>query len=418
MASYCFRFINKICTRLARTTSSKSGVSFFSVCQSLLCHDSPSSKEISASEIANSKLCLIFLIQTAYFKSELQQLARTGKLSSKSPLLSLNPMIQNHLLRVGGRLSHSLLEEDAKHPLILPADCHLTTLFIRDAHHRTLHGGVQLTLATLRRQYWIVKGRAAVKKVIRSCIVCTRHAARVPTQLMGELPKARVGHSSPFERASVDYAGPINVRLTKIRGKGTMKGYIAIFICMATRAVHIEVVEDYTSEAFIAAFHRFTARRGFCKELYSDQGTNFVGADAQLKQMIVASSSYSTQIVKSLAQEGTTWIFNPPSAPYFGRIWEAAVKSAKHHFRRFIGEQVQTFSELATLMCRIEACLNSRPLTALTDDPSDLDFLSPSHFLIQHSSFLVPERDATNVNIPPGKRWLLISQLAQHFWRR
>ena len=214
--------------------------------------------------------------------SELQQLARTGKLSSKSPLLSLNPMIQNHLLRVGGRLSHSLLEEDVKHPLILPADCHLTTLLIRDAHHRSLHGGVQLTLATLRRQYWIVKGRSAVKKVIRACLTCLRHAARVPTQLMGELPKARVRHSLPFERAGVDYVGPINVRLSKTRGKGRLKGYIAIFVCMATRAVHIEVVEDYTSEAFIAAFHRFTVRRGFCKELYSDQGTNFVGADAQL----------------------------------------------------------------------------------------------------------------------------------------
>ena len=117
MASYCFPFINRICLKLVRTKSSSSGVSFLFVCQSLLCHDSPSLKEISASEIANSKLCLIYLIQTAYFKSELQQLAITGKLSSKSPLLSLNPAIQNHLLRIGGRLVHSLLEEDAKHPL-------------------------------------------------------------------------------------------------------------------------------------------------------------------------------------------------------------------------------------------------------------------------------------------------------------
>ena len=121
-------------------------------------------------EIGNSKLCLMDLIQTAYFKSELQQLARTGKLSSKNPLLSLNPLIQNHLLRAGGRLSHSLLEEDAKHPLILRAKWHFTTLIISDAHQRTLHGRVQLTLATLRRQYWTVKGRAEVKKVIRACI--------------------------------------------------------------------------------------------------------------------------------------------------------------------------------------------------------------------------------------------------------
>ena len=128
-------------------------------------------------------------------------------------------MIQNHLLRVGGRLSHSILEEDAKHPLILPADSHFTTLLIRDAHRRTLHGSIQLTLATFRRQYWIVKGRSAVKKVIRACLTCSRHAARVPTQLMGELPKAQVRPSLPFERACVDYAGPVNVRLTKTRGK-------------------------------------------------------------------------------------------------------------------------------------------------------------------------------------------------------
>ena len=130
-------------------------------------------------------------------------------------------MIQNHLLRVGGRLSHSLLEEDAKHPFILPADCHFTTLLIEDAHQRTLHGGVQLTLATLRRQYWIVKGGSAVKKVIRACTTCSRYAARVPSQLMGELPKSRVRHSSPFECSGVDYAGPIHLRLTKTRGKDT-----------------------------------------------------------------------------------------------------------------------------------------------------------------------------------------------------
>ena len=123
-------------------------------------------------------------------------------------------MIQNHLLRVGGRLSHSLLAEDVKHPLILPAKCHFTTLIISDAHQRTLHGGVQLTLATLRDQYWIVKRRAEVKRVIRACITCTRHAARVPIQLMGELPKARVRQSSPSERTGVDYAGPIHLRLT------------------------------------------------------------------------------------------------------------------------------------------------------------------------------------------------------------
>ena len=123
-----------------RTTSSNSGVTFFTALQSRLCQHTPTSEEISASEIESTRLCLIYLVQTAYFKLELHQLQRKGKLSSKSTLLPLNPMIQNHLLRVGGRHSHSLLEEDAKHPLILPPDCQFTTLIIRDAHHRTLHG--------------------------------------------------------------------------------------------------------------------------------------------------------------------------------------------------------------------------------------------------------------------------------------
>ena len=127
---------------------------------------------------------------------------------------------------------------------------------------------------------------------------------------------------------------------------------------MATKAVHIEVVEDYTSEAFIAAFHRFTACPSFCKELFSGQGTSFIGADTLLKQMVSSSSSNSTQIVNSLVQEGTSWIFNPPSAPHFGGIWEAAVKSVKHHMRRVIGEQVLTFSELATLICRLTFTLS------------------------------------------------------------
>ena len=173
---------------------------------------------------------------------------------------------------------------------------------------------------------------------------------------------------------------------------------------MATRAVHIEEVQDYSSEAFIAAFHRFTARPKHYKELYSVQGTNFVGASAQLRQMVDASSAFSSRIVQSLTHEGTSWIFNPASATHFGGIWEAAVKSAKHHLRRIIGDQALTFSELATLMCRIEACLNSRHLTALTDDPSDLDFLSPSYFLTQRSSFIVPEGDVTNDNVPSEKR--------------
>ena len=190
---------------------------------------------------------------------------------------------------------------------------------------------------------------------------------------------------------------------------------------MSTRAVHLEVAEDYSSEAFLSAFHRFTARRGHCAELFSDCGTNFVGADKQLREMFTEASVQYQQITYSLSHESTTWTFNPPSAPHFGGLWglwEAAVKSAKRHLRRVIGEQILTFVEYSTLLCRIEACLNSRPLTPLSDDASELCPLTPAHFLIQRCSFLVPEPEASTSKVSLSKRWELVTQLSQHFWRR
>ena len=199
------------------------------------------------------------LTQKTYFQFEYALLSAGKRLSCSNPMVGLNLIVITHLIRVGGRLRHRLSNENAKHPVILSHSSALTTLPIKRAHLLTLHGGTQLTLATLRQQVWIMRARTEVKKVIGSCLQCARYAAKTATQLMGELPPARVRPSPPFFSSDVDYAGPISVRLTKSRGKGTLKGYICVFVCMSTRAVHLEIVEDYTSEAFIAAFHRFTS---------------------------------------------------------------------------------------------------------------------------------------------------------------
>ena len=283
-----------------------------------------------------------------------------------------------------------------------------------------MHGGPQATLATLRLTHWIVKGRYCVKDIIKKCLVCRRYSKRTCQQLMGFLPSDRTNPSKPFQvgYAGVDYAGPIKVRLSKCRGPGTLKGYIAIFVCFATHAIHIEIVEDYSGESFVAAFHRFTARRGHCTDLYSDQGTTFVGADSELKALFEAIQNQSTKIYNDLRASNTNWHFNPPGAPHFGGLWEAAVKSAKYHLIRVIGEKVPTFVELSTVLCRIEAILNSRPLMALTDDVNDLEILTPAHFLISRPSFLVPEPDLTLEKIPLGNRCQLYSQMVQHFWDR
>ncbi|XP_033228807.1 uncharacterized protein LOC117180417 [Belonocnema kinseyi] len=205
------------------------------------------------------------------------------QISKNSTLIKLTPFFDGQLLRVGGRLKHSLLTYDKKHPLILPLESILTTRIIRNCHLRCLHGGVQLILGTLRQSYWILRGRNLVRSLIHRCIPCVRNRGNTQQQLTSDLSSIRI---TPPERAFmntvVDYAGPINVRTSKGRGHHSHKAWICIFVCCASRSVHLYLVSDYTAEAFIAAYIRFISRRGLCRTLSSDEGTNFVGADCQI----------------------------------------------------------------------------------------------------------------------------------------
>lgn len=135
---------------------------------------------------------------------------------------------------------------------------------------------------------------------------------------MGQLPTARVVLTRLFYNTGPDYAGPINLKTWRGRAARSYKGYLAIFVCLATSAIHIEVVTDYTADAFIAAYKRFTGRRGICATLQSDCGTNFVGADAELRRLFNSSSQELQHLASLLANDNTKWIFNPPSAPHFG----------------------------------------------------------------------------------------------------
>lgn len=175
------------------------------------------------------------------------------------------------------------------------------------------------------------------------------------------------------------------------RGAKTYKGYLVIFVCFATSALHLEAATDYSTDGFLAAYRRFIGRRGSCSSITSDCGTNFIGADKELQRMFGSASRELKELAKIIANDGTQWKFNPPATPHFGGKWEAAVKSTKFHLRRVIGDTVLTYEELATLLSQIEAVLNSRPLCAMSEDPTDLVPLTPGHFLIGDAMNAVPE---------------------------
>ena len=219
---------------------------------------------------------VIRVSQRHFFKEEIDTLEKGKLLRKSSSLRSLNPFLSpDGILRVGGRLQHSSITYDEKHPAIIPKDSHLASLLIRDAHIRTLHGGAQLVQSTLRQKYWIIHYRSLIRASIRNCIKCLRFQGQVQQQLMAPLPAVRLHPARPFTYTGVDYAGPFNTRAYRGRGHTSFKSYVAVFVCMVTRAVHLELVSDYTTRTFLAAFRRFTSRRGMCHTVYSDHGTTF-----------------------------------------------------------------------------------------------------------------------------------------------
>ncbi|GFU58838.1 uncharacterized protein TNCV_4840171 [Trichonephila clavipes] len=232
---------------------------------------------------------------------------------------------------------------------------------------------------------------------------------------MGNLPANRLSAGRAFLNVGIDFGGPFITKPNVSRSKVKLKSYLALFICMATKAVHLEVVSDLSADAFLAAFRRFISRRGKPTNMFSDNATNFKGASSYLKEQLKLIKSVEVQ--NFVTQESITWHFIPPTAAHIGGLWEAGIKSTKQLLIKTMKSAVLNFEELVTLVTQIEACLNSRPLTPLSNDPQDLQPLTPGHFLIGAPMASFPEE----VPSQPAclkKRWNLIQHLRSQFWRR
>ncbi|XP_063636142.1 uncharacterized protein LOC134806751 [Cydia splendana] len=307
---------------------------------------------LTVAELLTAEKVIVKHIQHYDFPDEIRKLRATKTVSTKSNILKLNPFLDdNDVLRVGGRLNNSSLHDYTKHPMIIAKNSRLTELLVKRAHLENLHGGPKLTLVHLRDKYWIVGGYQAVKKYLHQCVTCRRFNAAQQQQIMADLPRPRVTPSRPFLHTGIDFTGFVDIKANKGRGIKTLKAYIAVFVCLATKAVHLELVSELSSSAFLAAFRRFCARRGAPKDMYSDNGTNFVAANRQLqKEHKEILQSMDTTVINCLTDKGTTWHFNAPAWPSAGGLWEASVKSTKYHLKRVIGEQKLTYEEFSTLL--------------------------------------------------------------------
>ena len=375
---------------------------------------------LTVEELRISEQAILRNIQQKEFSKDYAELEKTGKLGARSKLLSLNAfMDENGLIRVGGRLQSSGWSHEEKHPIVILKYNWVTKLIVRGEHERLLHANQQLLMSSLRKNFWILGLRDVTRQCIHSCVKCYRFRAKGREQLMGSLPEARLKGERAFLRTGVDYAGPLTIKSWTGRGSRSHKCYVALFVCLATRAIHLELVSDLTTGAFLAALKRFLARRGRILELHSDCGTNFIGATAELRKMLQeALLDKREEIQQEIMNEGIDWKFIPPGSPHFGGIWEAGVKSMKYHLRRIVGNQALTFEDLSTVLTQIVAVLNSRPLSPLTNMPDDLHVLTPGHFLIGESPTAVPKPTYTSIPINRLKRWQFLQSLVQNFWIR
>ncbi|XP_048253862.1 uncharacterized protein LOC125381400 [Haliotis rufescens] len=373
-------------------------------------------EELDLEEIEGAERKLISEDQKEAFPKEYWALYHDSRIPPKSKLIGLQPFLdETGVMRLNGRLRFAeVLSWEARFPIILPRKSPVTKLIVKHHHEMCHHMGTNTTLASLSSKFWIISSREEIREWENACSWCKKQKAKPAQQLMGNLPKVRVVCSMrAFVQAGVDFAGPFLT--VQGRGKSRQKRYLCLFTCLATRAVHLEIAFGLDTNSFLNALFRMAHRRGMPKEIISDNGTNFVGAVKELKELV---TSLDSDITKSkLANRGIVWRFNPPNAPHFGGVFESMVKSAKRAIYAVLSSSDVTDEELMTAFTGAEALLNSRPLTYQSAHTQDDVPLTPNHFLHgQLGGDFAPEIDSTSFS--PQKRWRRIQELIRHIWRR
>lgn len=370
---------------------------------------------VTVEDLNEAETAIFKYAQTKFYSVELKNL-KEGKNVKSGFMRKLHPFVDNsQLIRVGGRLQNSCIPFNTKHPIILPADCTITKLLMENVHRNSGHLGRETILSTLRRKFWIVKGNALARKITNSCFICCKIQAKPMNQIMGELPAARISGDLPaFSHIGIDFFGPFIVTV----GRRTEKRYGCIFSCMASRAIHLELAHSLSTDSFIQAFRRFLCRRGNVQSVTSDNGTNLVSANKELKEAVSDWNENALDLF--MKQNSILWNFNAPAASHWGGFYEREIRTIRKTFNAILLEQrVKLYDEnLQTFFCEIECILNNRPITEISTDPYDSEPLTPNHLLLGQSGITFPPGIFKENENYHQRKWRQIQYLANLFWKR
>ncbi|KAJ8016407.1 hypothetical protein DPEC_G00006900 [Dallia pectoralis] len=262
----------------------------------------------------------------------------------------------------------------------------------------------------MRRTFWILRGREAIRRFQHSCTDCRRWKSRPVVPKMADLPAARQRLCKPvFYSTGTDCFGPFQVKL----GRRLEKRWGIIFKCLTTRAVHLDILNNLSTDSFLMAFRRFIARRGTPSEIFSDQGTNFRGGEGELHE---AFKDLSPDLQAQLAGQKVSFHFNPPASPHFGGVWEREIRSVKTALYTTVGAQPVAEEVLRTVFIEVEGILNSKPLGYVSSDVTDLDPVTPNLLLMGRLDGSLPQVVYPESEILCKRQWRHSQVLSDHFW--
>ncbi|KAM4521343.1 uncharacterized protein PAE49_002487, partial [Odontesthes bonariensis] len=278
--------------------------------------------------------------------------------------------VNTGLLLCGGRIQ--MFNEDETAVPVLPFEAWVSTLLAQESHEAN-HEGVAGTLLRMRKTAWVIKGRRIAKKIVDSCIVCRKSRAKQCQQIMADLPPERTSPAAPFEFTTMDLFGPYEVK-DEVKKRTKLKVWGIVFCCMASRAIHTDLVSDQSSEGFLLAYQRFTSLRGHPRKLWSDPGTNFVGAKPALEKLYAFLDQLDKSQVEDMAAKyGTKWSWkiHPADSPHRNGAAEAAVRVVKRALSNVGGDGVFTWGEFQTFLYMAANLANERPIDARTQSRED-----------------------------------------------
>ena len=412
----CLPYLRILLNQVCGNQMTKEGVKTRSAARK---YNSVNVEELNAAEQE-----IIRHVQKEAFKEEISKQKNPttrGEAKGSSPLFRLDPFLDlNNLVRIGGRIRQASLSQDTKHPVVLPGQGHIAKILASHCHEKALHQAKGITLNEIRSSgFWIIGGGTMVSRMIHECVTCRRLRAKVQEQKMADLPEDRLTPTHPFTYCGVDYFGPWYVK----EGRKELKRYGVLFTCLVTRAIHLEVANSLETDSYINALRRFICRRGPVRQMRSDNGSNFIGAQRELKEALAEMDR--DQVKVEMLKENCDWFevkFNVPSASHMGGIWEHQIQRVRSVLSALLESNSQQMNDeaLRTFMCEAEAVVNSRPLTAESiTSPGSAEALTPNHFLTLKTKVVVPPPGIfKSADLYSKKWWRRVQHLTNEFWLR